>query len=472
MAQICDIAMPEKALPLLDFSLPVDRWFLYGGRLTFKSYSFALKALIASLRWQSDGKAGVVLAARAAQNSLAESMLAECKQVMDDYPVLGQRFICGRNYLRSLSGQVSFVFRGTNINPSSLKGVSGAFLGGVDEADECTQEGLDFFEPTIRNGEGMGIHYLFNPSTEDTPCAKMFLKAIDGTNGKTAEDNLYKSFICPQKRIGVIFGTYEDNPFLSELNRRIIYQKRDEMDPDDFANIYLGRFRSLTKGAYYSRCLGQCREDGRMGTYAFNPAAPLYATWDLGLNDLMDVVVFQVIKDYQDGRYKVNVVDFFTGAGQAIDFYGNCLLENGYAAAKCYLPHDGAARRGYTTLETAQQVLDAQGFATEIIPNQGPGAALKWIIATRTAFGRIRFNMGGGSAERVKQLISNLSHYAPKIVNNLPTSTPDHTYSDAADAFGLVPFVLEAVESMEQFKRRETDALRLGGDQNQWGIGL
>jgi len=432
----------------------VDKWYLYGGRDFGKSVHVSIKQLMVAIDRSMQLKTGRILACRSTQKNIENSVLAELKNAALLYPQLAARFQIGQKYLRTRDGCISFAFEGTNINPIGLKGVSGVFFGMVDEADAMTQQAIEFFEPTVRAEDGK-IVYCFNPTTQSTPLAKQFLREIDGACGRTAEQNLYRSFVDFKRRIGVIFGTYKDNHYLSVASSRRILRARDTMDAGDFASIYGGRFVNTAKGAYYGRRLAEAYEAGRICRLSHNPNLPTYAVWDLGMNDMTVSVIFQVARDPVTNMDRVLIVDTLFGNGQPIDFYGEQMQSRGYGMAKCYLPHDGAAMRGYTTTETAETVLRSMNFSTQVIPNQGKAAAMKRIIRLRTDFPSIWFDQ---DSEGVRFLLESLSKYAPKIINEIATDTPDHAWSDACDAAGLIPYVLESEYSYNKHRLKDYDS--------------
>lgn len=433
----------------------VDKWYLYGGRDFGKSVHVSIKQLMVAIDRSMQLKTGRVLACRSTQKNVENSVLAELKNAALLYPQLASRFLIGQKYLRTKDGRISFAFEGTNINPIGLKGVSGVFFGMVDEADAMTQQAIEFFEPTVRAEDGK-IVYCFNPTTQSTPLAKQFLREINGARGRPAEQNLYRSFVDFKRRIGVIFGTYKDNHYLSVASSRRILRAQETMDAGDFANIYGGRFISAGKGAYYGRRLAEAYEAGHICPLEYNANLPTYAVWDLGMNDLTVAVVFQITRDRSGGKDdRIMIVDCLYGNGFPIDYYAEQMQARGYGMAKCFLPHDGAAMRGYTTTETAETVLRSMNFSTQVIPNQGKAAAMKRIIRLRTDFPKLWFNQGN---EGVKFLLESLSKYAPKVANEVATDTPDHTWSDACDAAGLIPYVLESEYYSNKYRLKDYDS--------------
>jgi len=71
----------------------------------------------------------------------------------------------------------------------------------------------------------------------------------------------------------------------------------------------------------------------------YDSALPVHTAWDLGSNDMMVIVFFQVF-----GR-ELRVIDEYHNTGEGLEHYTNMLLkrrkEHGYAYGQTILPHDG-----------------------------------------------------------------------------------------------------------------------------------
>lgn len=431
-----DITISPIFYPLFEAKYAhIDEWYLYGGRDFGKSFTVAIKQLLTALSLSQSGTAGTILSCRSFQSSIQASVLAELKKVFFQYPFFYDYFDVGTNFLKTKNNLINFTFKGTNINPIDLKGVANALLGVLEEADGASEEGITYYEPTLRN-EGAKRIYCFNPTSPATDFGKLFLDRLNGLCGRSTEENLYRSFVDKKKRVGVLFGTYKDNMFLSDTSRRQIQRARERMDKEDFDNVYGGKFASAVKGAYYAKKLMGAHEAGHFGMYPFNPLLPVFCAWDLGMNDLTVAVVFQLVWDNDLNDYLIYVLDCVAGNGQPIQYYGELLRSKGYGQAKHYLPHDGAQTRGYTVIETAQDALLRCGYNNvAVIPNRGYGAKLGRIQNTRAIFTQIRFNTDNLA---VKNLIDEIGKYAPKITNGVVLDTPDHAHSDYADAFGMI----------------------------------
>jgi phage terminase large subunit len=120
--------------------------------------------------------------------------------------------------------------------------------------------------------------------------------------------------------------------------------------------------------------------------------------------------------------------------GQPIGAHIDWLRSRKYDKALCVLPHDGEPRSPVADASW-QTALEAAGFETEIIPNQGAGAAKQRIEAARRRFPLVWFNEDTTKSGRLA-----LGWYHEKIDEERNVGLgPEHDWSShAADAFGMM----------------------------------
>ncbi len=110
-------------------------------------------------------------------------------------------------------------------------------------------------------------------------------------------------------------------------------------------------FAAVRDGAYYAKLW---REEGhiygalnRQGVpqitggraVLYDPMLPVHTAWDLGVNDMMVIVLFQTL-----GR-ELRIVDEYHNTGEGLEHYVRTLekkrKKHGYSWGQCILPHDG-----------------------------------------------------------------------------------------------------------------------------------
>jgi phage terminase large subunit len=140
---------------------------------------------------------------------------------------------------------------------------------------------------------------------------------------------------------------------------------------------------------------------------------------------------------------EIRVLDYIEGRGQVLAFYTAELRSRGYEKAICVLPHDGVASNSITGKRYRDHLEDA-GFETQVIPNQGKGAAMQRIEGVRRLFPQIWFN------EKACELgLEALGYYHERRDEARNAGLgPDHDWSShAADAFGLMAIAYEAPDA-------------------------
>jgi phage terminase large subunit len=136
------------------------------------------------------------------------------------------------------------------------------------------------------------------------------------------------------------------------------------------------------------------------------------------------------------------------------------LRKRKYDQALLVLPHDGNAHHG-PIHKTYKNHFEDAGFEVDIIPNQGPGAAMLRIEAARRNFPRCWFN------EKTTQAgLEALGFYHERKdeARNIGLG-PEHDWSShACDAFGLMAVAYEEPPVRARHpNRRDYSSRRSGG---------
>lgn len=95
------------------------------------------------------------------------------------------------------------------------------------------------------------------------------------------------------------------------------------------------RSRRAVVGAYYGKLLARAADEGRITGVPYDPAAPVFTAWDLGMDDSTAIWVAQCV-----GR-EIHLIDYYEANGQPLAHYADWVRGRGYGQADA-LP---AARR-------------------------------------------------------------------------------------------------------------------------------
>lgn len=403
-----DIQIPEAFKDLFQPGWRDAAYF--GGRGGAKSHSVAgalvIQAAMSTLR---------VVCAREIQESLKDSVKQLIEDKISDYG-LEDHFEALRDETRAKNGG-KFVYKGMWRNPDALKSLEGADVFWGEEANRFSSRSIRLIRPTMRK-PGSRMIWTWNPEFDHDPI-----------------DKLFRGPAGPPPNSIVREVSWKDNPWFAGTPLQAEMEHDYRVDPQQAEHVWGGQYIQAVDGAYYSKQLAQVREDGRITTLSRDPILRPRAFWDLGRTDATAIWIAQFV-----GR-EIRVLDYIEGRGQELSYYIQALRSRGWSDALCVLPHDGLHVR-LESPGSAQQQLRAAGFDVEIVPNQGPGAALLRVEAARRLFPSIWFNDTPEVAPGLKALAA---YHEKRDENRNVGLGPMHDWaSDPADAFGLMCVAYEA----------------------------
>lgn len=113
-------------------------------------------------------------------------------------------------------------------------------------------------------------------------------------------------------------------------------QQGDEMKRE-FPSTPKEAFEASIEGAYFAKEMLRVRKEGRICRIPIMDA-PVYTTWDLGLNDSMTITF------WQDHRFERRAIDYYENSGEGFAHYAGVLNRKGYNYSRHYMPHDADQR--------------------------------------------------------------------------------------------------------------------------------
>lgn len=417
---ILDIeGVPDKLIPV--FKGPARYRGAWGGRGSAKTRTFAKQAARKGDMFATMGLKGVVLCAREFQNSLDDSSFAEVVAAIESDPYLKTRWIIGRQFIRHVTDNVEFLFRGLRHNKESLKGIARILLVWADEAEQIQEESWSILIPTVRE-DGSEIWLTWNRGSKQSATTKRFI--LNAT-----ED------------MKIVEMNWRDNPYFPDVLEQ--ERLRDmAARPDDYDHIWEGAYKTSFVGSYYQRLLKQAEQDGRITDLSPDPLMALRAFWDIGgTGQKADATAIWIA---QFAGEKIKVIDYYEAQGQDMATHVNWLRSHGYGHAECFLPHDGA--HGEKVFDTSyEKALREAGFSVRVVPNQGRGAAMKRVDAGRRWLPRTWFDR-----ERTQGGREALAAYHEKRDEERGIGLgPNHDWSShGADAAGLMWSCYEEPKTM------------------------
>jgi phage terminase large subunit len=303
----------------------------------------------------------------------------------------------------------------------SVKSYEGYDVAWVEEAQSVSPRSLSLLRPTIR-APGSELWFSWNPSRKSDPV-----------------DTLLRGDGLPTGAV-VVRANWSDNPwFPTELEQ----ERRDclRLQPDQYDHIWEGGYATVTEGAYFAAQLTKAKAEGRIGNVSPDPLMEYRAFWDIGTRDATAIWVAQFV-----GR-EIRVLNYYEAVGQPLAAHLGWLRDKGYGSALCVLPHDGE-KADHLTADKFADHIQAAGFRTETVKNQGKGAAMKRVEAARRLFPSIWFNAATTSAGR-----DALGWYHERRDEARQIGLgPEHDWaSHGADAFGLICVAYEEPQKKTEF---------------------
>jgi len=328
----------------------------------------------------------------------------------------------------STPGDGLIIFQGMSDHTAeSIKSLEGVKRAWFDEAQAASKRSLELLRPTIR-AEGSELWFSWNPRRKNDPI-----------------DLLLRGEKPPTGAV-VVKANWRDNPWLTPEIERERLDCLDGPDADNYGHIWEGEYATAVSGAYYAKSLAAAKAAGRIGRVAADPLMTIRAIWDIGGTgakaDACAIWICQFV-----GR-EIRVLDYYEAQGQELAAHIAWLRDNGYGNALCVLPHDGATHDRVFNV-SYDSALRQAGFKTLVVPNQGPGAAMLRVEATRRLFPSIWFN-----ADTTALGIETLSGYAPKFdVKRGIDLGPNHDeFSHGSDAFGLMAISYTTADKKQTIK--------------------
>lgn len=384
----------------------------HGGRGSGKSHFFAEALVEDSIRFP--GLRSVCI--REVQKDLRESAKRLIEDKIQQLGV-GSLFNPLRAEIGTPGGGV-IVFQGMQDHTAeSIKSFEGFGRAWIEEAQTLSSRSWRMLYPTIR-AEASEIWASWNPRLRTDQIDRFFRQS------------------APDRDVITVQANWRDNPWFPAVMEadRLRDQKND---PDAYPHVWEGDYVSILAGAYYAEALRGASE--RIAFVAPDPILQVRSFWDIGgpgkKADAMAIVVAQFVDR------EIRVLDYIEGVGQVLAYYVNELRERGWEKALCVLPHDAAQTHADnpTGMDFEAQ-LKAAGFKTTLVHNQGQGAVMQRIAATRRLFPRIWFNR-----DKTEALRSALGWYHEKRDEERNVGLgPEHDWSShAADAFGLMCIAYE-----------------------------
>lgn len=180
------------------------------------------------------------------------------------------------------------------------------------------------------------------------------------------------------------------------------YVKKAEQQGDDMKREYPSTaqeaFEASIEGAYFATEMRRLRKERRICRIPIMDA-PVYTTWDLGLNDSMTITF------WQDHGFERRAIDYYENSGEGFGHYATVLNRKGYNYSRHYMPHDADQRSLTDVADTRRMHAERAGIRpVEVLKRIDTEQA--GIDASRSFLAKVWID-----EERCERLIACLDNY-------------------------------------------------------------
>jgi len=157
---------------------------------------------------------------------------------------------------------------------------------------------------------------------------------------------------------------------------------RKTMTKEQYLQEYECSFEAAVPGLIYAEEIHQAEKEGRITNVPYDPAARVFACWDLGIHDPTAIWIGQRVGQ------EFHWIDYYEAADVPLTAAVRWIKELPYHVDHHILPHDAEAREN-TTGKSRLQFLEAHGFDCVIVPKHN---IWDGIHAVRVDFGKFWFD--------------------------------------------------------------------------------
>lgn len=223
---------------------------------------------------------------------------------------------------------------------------------------------------------------------------------------------------------------------------------------EQFAQEFLCSFDAAVVGAFYGKLMSQAEADKRITGVPYEPTAPVWTAWDLGIRDSTAIWFAQVV-----GR-EVHLIDYYEASGVDLGHYVREISNRNYNYAGHIVPHDAQAKE-LGTGKTRLEVLESLGLRNmQVAPMH---RVEDGINAVRVMIPKCWFDTHK-CARGIDALKLYRSEYDDKLQTLKPRPVHDWA-SHGSDAFRYLAMTLDGVSNQTEI----VPLLRIGGGRSWQG---
>ncbi len=218
---------------------------------------------------------------------------------------------------------------------------------------------------------------------------------------------------------------------------------RRDLTEEQYAQEFECSFDAAVVGAYYGKLMARAEAERRVAGVPYDPAAPVWTAWDLGIRDATAIWFAQVI-----GR-EIRIIDYYEASGVDLGHYVREINARAYAYAGHIVPHDAQAKE-LGTGKSRLEVMESLGLRP--ITLAPLHRVEEGINAVRMFIPKCWFD-----AKKCARGIDALKLYRAEYDDKLQALRPQPVHdwtSHAADSFRYLALTLDRRTLLSGFHRR------------------
>jgi phage terminase large subunit len=225
---------------------------------------------------------------------------------------------------------------------------------------------------------------------------------------------------------------------------------RQGMSADAYSAEMECDFDAAIRGAIYRTELAALESSGRLCSVPYDPAVPVWVSWDLGVSNSTALWCAQIV-----GR-EVHIIDHYEASGESLVHYVQWLDSKPYRYGIDLLPHDASARE-LGSGKTREEILRANGRKVRVLPAQSIEDGIE---AVKMMLGRCWFDR-----DRTVRGRECLAHYRRDFNDKMGIykTAPVHDWaSDSSDSLRYMAMGLRETSPRSEPAPRPRPLMRAG----------
>lgn len=246
---------------------------------------------------------------------------------------------------------------------------------------------------------------------------------------------------------------YKKTSEIRHIDDEVLFQEKQQMSPELYAQEYECSFQQGVDGAYYTKILDTLHSNGQVTLVPYEPGIPVVTAWDIGVRDSTTIIFAQVIGNGS----LIRIIDCYSNRNVGLDVYAKYILDKPWVYQAHFAPHDIKVREWGGGAVTRLQMARELGINFTIVDHAGVHEGIESV--------RMMLPKCWIDKDRCASLINALENYYREWdeQKQVYKDKPVHNWaSHYADAIRMLAVSLPKTQrgmTPEEFNRKKAEAL-------------